>query len=288
MLKIEQVLAAETPKLQIPVGREAAIAALLESGLPALPMVDAQGSYIGGLTAEALLRNPEEEQIGVLVSNDQTELLTAQLGSAQINTLRQRGYIFVSDGAGKLCGAIYTRDVLKKVLARKEFERVPITPNITRNFPLIWGKTPSNIAWRSLGFLEQNDAIITDDSMSNFSTVSAVNLLRAITEEKISVREEAGAAGAEEEWGVEGTQIIYMDKLVLMLSPKPIEVFASAVRRHILLSDSVATVAAKMCMENARLLPVINSDRALVGAVAANDLLDLVITSSPESLQPPD
>jgi CBS domain-containing protein len=286
MLKIEQVLAVETPKLQIPIGREAAIAALLESGLPALPVVDAQGRYIGGLTAEALLQNPEEEQVGVLVSDDKAEPATALLGNAQINTIQRRGYIFVSNGEGKLSGATYTRDVLKKALARKEFERVPITPKITRKFPLIWGKTPSNIAWRSLGFLDQSEALITDDSMSNFRTVSAVNLLRAITEEKISIREEAGAAGAEEEWGVEGTQIIYMDKLVLQLSSKPIEAFASAVRQHILLSDSVATVAAKMCTENARLLPVINTDRTLVGAVAANDLLDLMITSSSESLQP--
>jgi predicted transcriptional regulator len=276
MPRIGELVDPDLPKVNLPITRSSVINLFITHRLPVLPVVDKKANLLGVLSVDALLNEPDEEQVSVLLEESESRVLENLNLDLVAKPLVEKGYVCVEDDHGFFKGIVFVRDVLRKVLSKKEFDKISVARFIRKMFPLIWDKTPMRLAWQMLKFCNYSSALVINDEMNLFSVLTKLDFLENINEERMSSKEEVGVAGAGEEWGVEGSQIVYIDKLVLSIAKTPLERVLRPLQQAVLPSETIASLSMKMCLARTELFPVIDSSKSLVGAVFGSDLLSLV------------
>jgi predicted transcriptional regulator len=283
MLRIGELIDLDLPRVNLPATRSSIINLFTASRATVLPVTDKKTNLLGVLSVDNLLNEPEEDQVGVLIENCENRVVESLSLDQVIEQLIEKGYICVVDEKGSFKGMVFVRDILKKILSRKEFDKISIARFVRRKFPLLWDKTPMRLAWQMLRFCNSSYALVVNNEMNLFSILSKLDFLENINEERTSSKEETGVAGVGEEWGVEGSQIVYIDKLVLNITETPLEKVLKPLHQAAIPSETIASVSMKMCLARTELFPVIASSKSLIGVVFGSDLLGLISENTSHS-----
>ncbi|PSN84436.1 hypothetical protein B9Q11_02920 [Candidatus Marsarchaeota G2 archaeon ECH_B_SAG-F08] len=274
MIELKMMIDASRPKIKFPTSRSSVIKEMISSRLPALPVFDKKENFLGVISVTTLLNNPDEEQLGLLIEKCDSKNYDKNLYQERVlNDLSLKGYSCVLDNEGKFIGIIYLEDILKKVLAKKDYDNIPIEGFVRKKFPVVWSSTPISMCWCTLRFSEFNSLLVVDDECKPFSVLTELDILMDVEEERISIKGVASDAGTSEEWGVDQANIVYIDRLSLKLSKKPVSSLIKPLTISVLSTESVSAVATKMVLAKTSILPVVDSSKSLIGIVQASDLL---------------
>jgi CBS domain-containing protein len=277
MLNFSSLLETKRPVLRVAANRMDAIKQMVESGLPALAVYDKRDSFVGILSARELLRHADEEQLGLLLEKPDPRSFANQLADQKVlSEITNKGYSAIFDSNGRFQGIIYIEDILRKLLSKKEYEKFPIEGFVRDKFSVVWASAPVGVGWCALRSSGMNSLLVVDDSCKPFSVFSELDVLAETVEERVSVREQGGDSGVSEEWGVEQSDIVYIDRLTLTVSNRPLKTFTNKLKDTVLYTESVASVATKMVLGRLPLLPVVDSSKNLMGVVYGVDLLKIL------------
>ncbi|MEM3670532.1 MAG: CBS domain-containing protein [Thermoprotei archaeon] len=231
------------------------------------------------MVPEDLIRNLDQEQVSLLLHPCSSRASVDSDLSDVLKAVVNNGYVCVYDSTG-FQGIVYVRDLLQKLLAKKEYESFTISKLISKKVALIWANTPARLACSILAFSGHEVAVVVDESTRVLGQVSFTDFLELATEERVSEKEEAGASGEQDEWGVQESGIVYIDRLVLSLPSTPVGKSVRPLSVQARPSESVASAASKMCVNHADIIPVTDADGGLVGTVSGRDMLKQFYLSS--------
>jgi len=271
---VDNIMTEDVHMVNIPGTRDAALDVFKAHKVSALPVLKGD-NVVGIITHKDILRNPDEEQLAILMNRD---VITTG-PDVQINELADmfiktgfRRLPVVSDG--KLVGIVAIPDVIDAI-AKMEIE-TPVGELADEGVVAVWDQTPVNVVAEIL-YLSDNDALPVLDSGLELVGVIGISDLLSHASIEDQVRETTMSAGADEDaWSWESLRdtmkLYYGVSSVSLPDKKVVDIMIKEVETAF---DSTTTseCAIKMSRKNIEQVPIVNAEGRLKGMVTDRDII---------------
>jgi CBS domain-containing protein len=257
----------------LPGNRDSVLKVLKERWVSGVPVVKG-GKVAGMVTRSDLLRNPEEDQVAMLMTrnpfvvNPQSTLLDA----ANILVNRQIRRLPVVEDE-RLVGIITVADVVRAISEMK-IDR-PIDGYFERSVVVVWSEMPLPIAGAVMEYAEVHASPVIGTDLRLQGIVTDRDLIAASVIEDSVERSDAGTAVAEDEWTWESMRDTmgryYAVSRITLKGIKVKDAMVPAITA--IKSSKVSECARIMKQRKIDQLPVVNAHQKLIGMLTDQDLL---------------
>jgi len=273
-IKIRDIMVEDVAYVTLPGTREEIMAICKERYISGVPVVK-EGKVVGVVTRQDLLRNPDEEQIALLMSrNPITTGPEATIGEAARIILSHRIRRLPVVEEEMLVGIITVADIVRKIaeLGYKE----PIGDYIGDKTIAIWDGMPLSVAGRIMELAKVKAVPVLSSDLELVGLITDRDLINAAMIEDATEDSDLSLGSDEDEWTWEGmrdtmrlyysvSKIKLPDKLVGEVMVKEV---VTATR-----NCEVSECAAKMSENKFDQLPVVSTKGKLFGMLLDRDLL---------------
>ena len=248
-----------------------------EKNVSGLPVVkNGTKKLVGILTRSDLVKNPDEEQIALIMTRD---IITASpdqdIKDAAEMMLKYdiRRVPVVKDG--ELVGLVTASDIINKALWKLDIKD-PAENYMIKNIPTTWERTPLNIAFEIMRFFNLRVllALNKDGKLSGILTETDFIDESEIISERTVHNTSVGTEG--DKWSWDSKNVLYVIKNHLKFSDKEVKDVAATDLVIVTTKTSVKECANKMRQRNIEQIPVIDVEGELVGLVRATDLIKAI------------
>lgn len=275
---VKEIMSDEVFNVMVPGNREKALDLMREKNVSGVPVVkEGTNKLVGILTRSDLIKNPDEEQIALIMSRD---LITANEDDDVKKIAREmlknniRRVPVVSDG--DLVGILTSFDLVALAISEMNIED-PVEEYMIRNIPTTWEQTPLNVAFEIMRFFDLK-AIISlnnEGKMSGILTeTDFINESEVVSETSVH-NSSVGTEG--DKWSWDSTTVIYVEKNHLQFSDKVVKDASTLNVSTVNTKTKVSDCANRMRLDNIEQIPVTGVEGELVGLVRANDLIKALI-----------
>ncbi len=279
-MKVEEVMSEDLVVGFVPGNVRAALKILAKHNVSGMPILKKDTKVVVGvLTRTDIFRNPEEDQIALIMSDnfhyvekDQDIRDAAKL----LYTKRIHG-LPVINNRKHLIGIISPTDLLKNI-------NKDISENIAQYFTNlvvpIYQDTPINIVMELVNITHENALPVLDDERKLCGIVTDGDLFK-LTHIRESVSEtDLGMGGDEDAWtweGIRDTVRLHYSTLEVSLPPVPVKeiMITNVVKAY--KNTPVNEVADKMIKNQISHIPVVDANDRLLGMVTDIDLIACMI-----------
>lgn len=279
-ISVEDVMIREVASASLPGSRDEVLEILKTKHISGVPIVK-NGELLGIVTRTDLLKNPEEEQVALImtrnpitISNDKSIADAARL--ILENNIRRLPVV----GNNKLLGILTIADIVGAI-ARMNIT-TPISDYIGNNVVSVWSETPITIVGAIMELADVKAVPLLDSNLALVGVASDKDLISAsIIEDRTEVSNMSSGSD-DDAWTWESlrdTMSLYYSVSKIKLPNYPVKDILKfkGEPETAVSSSQVSECAKKMRRKRLDQLPVITSTRNLLGLLRDKDLLKAII-----------
>jgi CBS domain-containing protein len=268
--------------VEIPGNRDDVLKILKRTGISGVPVIK-DGQIVGIITRKDLLRNPDETQLGLLMTPDPVTVgPDATISDAARLMIRHgiRRLPVVEDR--HLVGLLSVSDLILAIAQMKC--SIPIRDVYTSQTFAIWEETPLTVVGRVMEISGFDAIPILDADNTLRGIISERDLIRnSVIEDSVGVSDFSNGTD-DDEWTWESIR----DNHTLSYSISKVQIPKKPVKHAMVknviavpLNAEVSECALKMKRARVDQLPVINGDKRLVAMLFDRDLIRVLCAPTP-------
>ncbi len=279
-IAVEDVMVRDVAFAELPGSRDEVLEILKNKHISGVPIVKS-GELAGIVTRTDLLKNPEEEQIAILMTRNPLTITPDKsiVEAARLileNNIRRLPV--VEDHS--LIGIITIADIVGAI-ARLNVS-TPISEYIGNNVVSVWSETPLSVVGAIMELADVKAVPILDANLTLVGVASDKDLISASIIEDKTEMSDMSAGTDDDAWTWESmrdTMSLYYSVSKIRLPNSPVKEIIKLIGEPetAVLSSQVSDCARKMKRNRIDQLPVINSSRKLLGLLRDKDLLKAIV-----------
>jgi CBS domain-containing protein len=262
----------------VPGTREDVLEVFRQKHVSGVPVVK-EGKVIGVVTRQDLLRNPNEEQLALLMTRNPVTIAPDTTLKDAAKLLRDYGIRrlpVVEDG--QLVGIVTVADFIREIA--KWDDSTPIANFVREKVLALWDETPLAIAGRIMELGKVKAVPVLNSAFELVGLITDQDLINAAVVEEGLGRSDLSLGSDEDEWSLDGmrdTMKLYYSVSRIRLPEKLVRdvmvtKVVTATRNH-----GVSSCAQRMSEGRFDQLPVISARGKLIGMLIDRDLLRTVL-----------
>ncbi len=279
-ITVEEVMVRDVASAELPGSRDEVLEILKTKHISGVPIVK-NNELVGIVTRTDLLKNPEEEQIAILMTRNP---ITITPDSSIVEAARLilknniRRLPVVEDHS--LAGLITIADIVGAI-ARLNI-KTPISEYIGNNVISVWSETPLSVVGAIMELADVKAVPILDTALMLVGVAADKDLISASIIEDKTEMTDMSAGSDDDAWTWESlrdTMSLYYSVSKIQLPDSPVKeiVRLTGEPETAALSSEVSDCARKMRRNKIDQLPVISSTRKLLGLLRDKDLLKAIV-----------
>jgi CBS domain-containing protein len=265
---------------ELPGSRDEVLEILKRKHISGVPIVK-NGELVGIVTRTDLLKNPEEEQIAILMTRNPITI-------SPDNSIVEAARIILENNIRRLpvvedhslAGLITIADLVGTIA--KLNIKTPIGGYIVNNVVSVWSETPLSVVGEIMELADVKAVPILDTNLTLVGVASDKDLINASIIEDKTEMTDMSAGSDDDAWTWESlrdTMSLYYSVAKIQLPSFPVKniIKLTGEPETAVLSSQVSDSARKMRRNRIDQLPVINSKRKLLGLLRDKDLLKAIV-----------
>ncbi len=279
-ITVEEVMIREVASATLPGSRDEVLEILKQKHISGVPIVK-NGELLGIVTRTDLLKNPEEEQIALIMTRDPVTIpVEKSLAEAARLILEKNIRRLPVVENNKLLGIVTIADIVGAI-ARMNITS-PISEFIGNNVVSVWSETPISIVGAIMELAEVKAVPILDSNLALVGVASDKDLIGASMIEDRTEMSNMSSGSDDDAWTWESlrdTMSLYYSVSKIKLPNHPVKdiIKFKGEPETAVMSSQVSECAKKMRRKRLDQLPVITSNRKLLGLLRDKDLLKAII-----------
>ncbi|MCL2863105.1 MAG: CBS domain-containing protein [Methanimicrococcus sp.] len=273
---VEDIMVKNVASATLPGSRDEVLSILKDKNISGVPVLK-DNKVVGIVSRTNILKNPEEEQLALLMSRNP---LTIRVGSslkeaARILYERNVRRLPVVDENGRLEGLITTADVIGAIA---DFEiETPIQDYLSSHVYVLWSETPLPVVSLLMDLADVKACPIVDSDLNLIGILSDRDVVgSSIIEDRVE-KSDMSAGDDDDSWTWESMR----DTMSIYYSVSSVKLPTNKCAKDIMISDmitatkisSVSSCARKMKRARIDQIPVVGSDGKLESMLIDRDLL---------------
>jgi CBS domain-containing protein len=275
-ITVDEVMIREVASAALPGSRDEVLQILKTKHISGVPIVK-DGELLGIVTRTDLLKHPEEEQIAMLMTRNPVTISPDKsiVDAARVILEKKIRRLPVVDD-NSLMGIITIADIIGAI-ARLNITS-PISQYLGDNVVSVWSDTPIVVVGSIMELADVKAVPLLDSNLDLLGVVSDKDLISASAIEDRTEMSSMSAGSDDDAWTWESlrdTMSLYysVSKIKLPVSPVKGIIKLKGEPETAVLSSQVSDCARKMKRNRIDQLPVISSERKLLGLLRDKDLL---------------
>ncbi len=272
-MKIRDVMTADPKFIEIPSTRQTALILFQKHRVNGMPVLkEATRKLVGFLTLKDFARNPDEEQVAMIMSRDPPTVDSDDdfKKACQImvdRNIRHLPVVF----EGMLVGIVTVKDILSRAIMEIEadiFVRDVFCDQVTA----VWEETPLMAAYIIMAASKSRTVPVVDAKGKVVGMISDVDILRSSEIRESTATDMLTTETEGDLWSLEGKNMLYIVSKHLVLPDKKV--------RDLMIKEvgvgrrtPIKRCAKVMVTKDLKELPVMTPEGDLVGVVRDIDLL---------------
>jgi CBS domain-containing protein len=275
-VKIEDVMSKDLIFGYVPGTVKDALKILAKNNVSGMPILKKDTKTVVGIvTRSDIFRNPDEDQLALIMSKDYYSVEKDQnvKDAAKLLYAHRIHGLPVINNRKNLIGIISPTDILKNMHKN-------ITENIEKYFTNlvvpIYHDTPLNIVMEIINITHENALPVLDDECKLVGIVTDGDLFKLSHIRESVSQTNLGMGGDEDEWtweGIRDTVRFHYSTSEVALPPVPVKQVMVTDVIKATLNTPVNEVAEKMLKNRVSHIPVVDSNVRLIGIVTDIDLM---------------
>ncbi len=278
MIKVEDVMTREVVFVEVPGSRDTALKVMKDKGITSLPVVK-NHKLVGIVTRGDIFRNPEEDQIALLMTRQPVFVSPNATidDAARIlveNIIRRMPVVDDSE----LVGFITVTDIVSAI-ADMDIG-APVDDYIIREIVAVWEMTPVDVVGEIMKLANADASPVLDSANRVVGIVTESALLKASKIEDTIEKADLSAGSDEDAWtweAVRDTMSLYYGVSRVELPSVPVKDIMMAEYESIYHKTGISECARQMRRFDVELLPVITADEKLEGIIKDSDLVKVLL-----------
>lgn len=279
-ITVEEVMVRDVASAELPGSRDEVLEILKRKHISGVPIVK-NGELVGIVTRTDLLKNPEEEQIAILMTRNPITI-------SPDNSIVEAARIILENNIRRLpvvedhslAGLITIADLVGTIA--KLNIKTPIGGYIVNNVVSVWSETPLSVVGEIMELADVKAVPILDTNLTLVGVASDKDLINASIIEDKTEMTDMSAGSDDDAWTWESlrdTMSLYYSVAKIQLPSFPVKniIKLTGEPETAVLSSQVSDSARKMRRNRIDQLPVINSKRKLLGLLRDKDLLKAIV-----------
>ena len=278
MIKVQDVMTRDVAFAEVPGSRDTALKIMKDKGVTSVPVVK-NNKLVGIVTRGDIFRNPEEDQIALLMTrhpvfvspnaiiNEAARILTE-------NTIRRMPVVDDSE----LVGFITVTDIVSAIA---DMDIVtPVDDYIIREIVAVWEITPVNVVGEIMKLANADASPVLDSANAVVGIVTENALLKASKIEDTIEKADLSAGSDEDAWtweAVRDTMSLYYGVSRVELPNVPVMDIMLAEYESVYHKTGISECARQMRRFDVELLPVVTADDKLEGIIKDSDLIKILL-----------
>lgn len=273
---VEEIMVKNVASATLPGSRDEVLSILKDKKVSGVPVLK-DNKVVGIVSRTNILKNPEEEQLALLMSRNP---ITIQVGAslkeaARLLYEKNIRRLPVVDKHGHLEGLITTADVIGAIA---DFEiETPISDFLSPNVFVLWSETPLPVVSLLMDLADVKASPVIDSALNLIGIISDRDVVgSSIIEDRVE-KSDMSAGDDDDSWTWESMR----DTMSIYYSVSSVKLPNDKFAKDIMVSDlitatkisSVSSCARKMKRARIDQIPVIGSDGKLEGMLLDRDLL---------------
>lgn len=275
-ITVEEVMIREVASAELPGSRDEVLEILKSKHISGVPIVKG-GELVGIVTRTDLLKHPEEEQIAMLMTRSPVTISPDKSIGEAARVIREkniRRLPVVDDNS--LVGIITIADIVGTI-ARLNITS-PISDYVGNHVVSVWSETPIIVVGTIMELADVKAVPILDSNLALVGVASDKDLISASAIEDRTEVSNMSAGSDDDAWTWESlrdTMSLYYSVSKIKLPNSPVKgiIKLKGEPETAVLSSQVSDCARKMRRNRIDQLPVISSERKLLGLLRDKDLL---------------
>ena len=277
-IKVRDVMVEDVAYVTVPGTREELMAICKSRYISGVPVVK-DGKLVGIVTRQDVLKNPNEEQIALLMTrNPFTIGPDASIAEASRLMLTKKIRRLPVVEGEKLVGIISVADIVRVIADMGITE--PIGDYIADETVAVWDETPLSVVGRIMELANVKAVPVLNTELELVGLMTDRDLINAAIIEDNTVGSDLSLGADEDEWTWEGmrdTLKLYYSVSKISLPKRPVkEVMVKGVITATR-NSTVSECAGVMSKNKFDQLPVISARGKLVGLLFDRDLLKVLV-----------
>jgi CBS domain-containing protein len=279
-ISVEDVMVREVASATLPGSRDEVLEILKTKHISGVPIVK-NGELLGIVTRTDLLKNPEEEQVALIMTRNPITIAPERsiAEAARLileNNIRRLPVV----ENNKLLGILTIADIVGSIA--KMNITAPISDYIGNNVVSVWSETPISIVGAIMELADVKAVPILDSDIALIGVASDKDLISAsIIEDRTEVSNMSSGSD-DDAWTWESlrdTMSLYYSVSKIKLPNYPVKdiIKFKGEPETAVSSSQVSECAKKMRRKRLDQIPVITSSRSLIGLLRDKDLLKAII-----------
>ncbi|MDR2944929.1 MAG: CBS domain-containing protein [Methanosarcinales archaeon] len=273
---VEEIMVRNVVSATLPGSRDEVLSILKDKKVSGVPVLK-DNKVVGIVSRTNILKNPEEEQLALLMSRNP---ITIQVGASLTEAARLLYYknirrLPVIDERGRLEGLITTADIVGAIA---DFEiETPIGDFISPDVFALWDETPLPVVSMIMDLADVKACPVIDSALNLIGIISDRDVVgSSIIEDRVE-KSDMSAGDDDDSWTWESMR----DTMSIYYSVSSVKLPNDKFAKDIMVSDlitatkisSISSCARKMKRARIDQMPVVGSDGRLEGMLLDRDLL---------------
>lgn len=280
-IKVEEIMVREVAYAELPGTRDEVLEILKNRHISGVPIVK-DGKLVGIVTRTDLLKNPEEEQIALIMTrNPITITPNRSIVEASMLILENNIRRLPVVENHVLTGIITIADIVETIA--KLNITTPISKYIGDSVVAVWSETPLPVVGAIMELADVKAVPILDSNLTLIGVASDKDLISASIIEDRTEKSDMSAGSDEDAWtwgSMRDTMSLYYSVSKIKFPNSPVkDVIKLIGKETVVLSSQVSDCARKMRRNMVDQLPVISNNRKLLGLLRDRDLLKAIVHS---------
>lgn len=273
---VEEIMVKNVASATLPGSRDEVLSILKDKKVSGVPVLK-DNKVVGIVSRTNILKNPEEEQLALLMSRNPITIKVGASLKEAARLLYEKNIrrLPVVDEHGHLEGLITTADVIGAIA---DFDiETPIGDFLSPNVFVLWSETPLPVVSMLMDLADVKACPVIDSSLNLIGIISDRDVVgSSIIEDRVE-KSDMSAGDDDDSWTWESMR----DTMSIYYSVSSVKLPNDKFAKDIMVSDmitatkisSVSSCARKMKRARIDQIPVVGSDGKLEGMLLDRDLL---------------
>lgn len=278
MMNVEDVMTRDVVFVEVPGSRDTALKIMKDKRITSVPVVKNR-TLVGILTRGDIFRNPEEDQIALLMTRQPVFVSpTATIKDAVRlfieNAIRRMPVVDDS----QLVGFITVTDIVSAI-ADMDI-KTPVDDYIIREIVAVWEMTPVDVVGEIMKLANAEASPVLDSTNRVVGIVTEGALLKASKIEDTIEKADLSAGSDEDAWtweAVRDTMSLYYGVSRVELPNSPVKDIMMAEYESLYHKTGISECTRQMRRFDVELLPVVTADDKLEGIIKDSNLIRVLI-----------
>jgi len=272
--KVRDFMTPDVVSVEIPGNRDDVLKILKRTGISGVPVLK-EGKLVGIITRKDMLRKSEETQLGLLMTrNPKTIGPDAHLSEAAGQIIDQKVRRLPVVEGKELVGILSVADLIAAIAQKKD--KAEIKDRFTSTTFALWEETPLSLVGRVMEISGVDAIPILDNEGVLSGIISERDLIKNSSIEDSVETSDFSNGTDDDEWTWESIRDLHtlsfgVSKVKLPNRPVKTAMVTSVI--SVPLNSEVSECALKMRRARVDQLPVVNSDKRLVGMLYDRDII---------------